>query len=221
LALVADGMGGHADGDRAAALAVGAVARALLPRLADVVAGAETPSADVLAEWLDHALWDANRAILRAGGAGSAGMGATAVAALAFDAQAAVCHVGDCRTYRLRGGALERLTADQTLLRRMIELGQITPAEAAGHRAAHQVSQALGRAYGLEPERRALTVEPGDVLLLACDGVHGQLGDDAIRAALAGPDAAALLVRQADDAGGKDNSTAVVLRRGEPAGRPR
>jgi protein phosphatase len=215
LVMVADGMGGHNAGGRAAGIALGAVASAMAPRLAGLVAGELCP-ADDAAEALDLALWDASRAILRAAEEEPAcqGMGATAVVGWITDRSLALCHVGDCRAYLLRGGELTRLTEDQTLARRMVEMGALTPEEALGHPAASQVAQALGRQADLEPSRQARGLAPGDVLLLCCDGLHGQVTEEAIRQALAHEDAASRLVRMADDAGGADNCTVAVVRVG-------
>jgi protein phosphatase len=213
LVMVADGMGGHNAGDRAACIALGAVAAAMAPRLAGLVAG--DPWIDELSsEAVDLALWDANRAILRAAEEDPAceGMGATAVAAWISGRSVALCHVGDCRAYLLHAGELVRLTEDQTLARRMVDLGTLRATEAERHPAASQVSQALGRQPDLEPSRLVRVLEPGDVLLLCCDGLHGQVGDDAIKQALLGDDAAARLTRLADEAGGIDNCTAAVVR---------
>lgn len=215
LAVVVDGMGGHDAGDRASVVALAAIAQTVLPRLAGVVAGVEAPGGDALAELLDLALWEASRMIRHVAGQepGCAGMGATAVAALVHGDEAAICHVGDCRAYLLRGGRLEQRTEDQTLVRRMLQLGTISEREARSHPAASRVSQALGQQYDLEPSRQVLTLQAGDVLLLACDGLHGQVSDDVIRERLAGDDAPSRLVQLADEAGGQDNCTAAVIAR--------
>jgi protein phosphatase len=212
LVMVADGMGGHQAGDRAAALALGAVAGAMSSRLAGLVTGEEWDD-EASVEGVDLALWEASRAVLRAAEEGACeGMGATAVAAWIYRDRVALCHVGDCRAYFLHQGELTRLTEDQTLARRMVEMGTLRAEEAEGHPAASQVSQALGRQPDLEPSRPVRELEAGDVLLLCCDGLHGQVSDEAIREALAEEDAAERLVRLADEAGGADNCTAVVVR---------
>jgi protein phosphatase len=218
LAVVADGMGGHDAGDRASAVAIAAVAQALLPRLAGSVGGQEPfEGDDALPEALDHALWEANRAVAQAAEQepGCAGMGATTVAVLVLDGLAAVCHVGDCRAYLLRGGELELKTRDQTVVNRMVELGMLTEKEARTHRAAGQVTQALGRQYELEPSRLRIELAPGDRLVLACDGLHAHLEMDELRELIGAEsdpcELAAALVRRADAAGGSDNCTVVVI----------
>lgn len=217
LLVVADGMGGHAAGEQASRLAVAAVARALMPRLAALPGGEEAcPPAGVLVEWLDWALWEANRAVLRAAEEPSrAGMGATAAAALVLDTTAAICHVGDCRVYHQRGGQLRRLTRDQTLAQRLVDLGTLDAAEADRHPAASGVTRALGRPE-VEPSRQTLVLLAGDWLLLACDGLHSHLDDPTVGGAIdraADPAAlAADLIDRVNRAGGRDNCTVVVVR---------
>jgi protein phosphatase len=218
LALVADGMGGHDAGDRASAVAISAVAQALLPRLAGLVCGQEPFENDeAILDELDRALWDANKAVAEAAQQeeGCSGMGSTAVAALIVDGTAAVCHVGDCRAYLLRDGELELRTRDQTVVARMVELGMLSEREAKRHRSAGEVTQALGRRYELEPSRLLLGLTAGDRLVLACDGLHAHLEMEDLRG-LIGADSpaaelAAALVRRADEAGGSDNCTVIVL----------
>jgi protein phosphatase len=218
LAVVADGMGGHDAGDRASALAVGAVAAALGPFLAGLVGGQEKiDEAETWLDALDRALWEANRLVARAAAEepGCAGMGATAVAALAAGPLAAVCHVGDCRAYLHSGGALRQLTRDQTLVARMIELGRLTPREARVHPAASQVTQALGKQEYLEPSRQTVALRPGDRLILACDGLHAHLDEADLAAVVAQGEGAAGLARtlvdRANRAGGSDNCTVIVV----------
>jgi protein phosphatase len=221
LLAVADGMGGHAGGDRASALAIGSMARALALRLAGLVAGEEAlPTAEALVEALDFVLWEAHRAIARAAAdePGCAGMGATAVVGAIFNGITAICHVGDCRAYHLRDGVLRRLTRDQTLRQRLVDLGQLSETEAQRHSSAGQVTQALGRQYDLEPSRQTLELVAGDVLLLACDGLHAQLSDaeihDSLRRADEPDRLAQALIERADAAGGLDNCTVIVVQGG-------
>ena len=217
LIAVFDGMGGHAAGDRAAAIAANGLAVALLPRLAALVAGVEEPPDDAgFLEMLDLALWEANRAVHRIASADPAltGMGATGVVALVWDGNVAVCHIGDCRAYLGRGGAVHALTQDQTLARRMVELGTLTESQARTHPSLSQVTQALGRQYDIEPSRQMLRIERGDALVLVCDGVHAHLDEVALAGILAkhSEGEASAVVEAANVAGGSDNCTAIVAR---------
>ena len=217
LMAVLDGMGGHAAGDRAAAIAAHGLASALLPRLAGLVAGVEPlPDEAGFLEMLDLALWEANRAVHRIASEDPAlaGMGATGIAVLVCDGTAAICHVGDCRAYLFRAGELRTLTQDQTLARRMVELGTLTERQARTHPSASQVTQALGRQYDIEPSRQTLALAPDDLLVLACDGLHAHLDEAAVAAVLAKRpgEPASALVEAANAAGGSDNCTVVVGR---------
>ena len=217
LMAVLDGMGGHAGGDRAAALAANSLAMALLPRLAGFVAGVEPLPDDAgFLEMLDLAMWEANRAVNRVATEESslAGMGATGVAVLVCDTTMAVCHVGDCRAYLCRSGAVRALTQDQTLARRMVELGTLTERQARTHPSASQVTQALGRHFDIEPSRQTLSLLADDVLVLACDGLHAHLDEVAIASILAKypEDGATALVEAANASGGSDNCTVIVAR---------
>ena len=136
------------------------------------------------------------------------------MAAWAFAGRLAGCHVGDCRAYLLQGDELKRLTQDQTLAQRMVNMGTLRPQEAENHPAAGQVWQALGRQADLEPSRLVRDFATGDVLLLCCDGLHGQVSDEVIKQTLREDDAAERLVRLAHAAGGKDNCTVALMRVG-------
>lgn len=219
LAAVADGMGGHNAGDRAGAVAIGAIAKALAPRLGGLVAGEEAPPGPTaVVEMLDFALWEAHRAIARTAKIEPSckGLGATAVAACVVNKTVAICHVGDCRAYHLRGGKLRCLTRDQTLAQRLVDLGQLGEEEASRHPSASEVTQALGRQFDLEPSRQSLELLAGDLLLLASDGLHAHVGEEEIRDLLSrsyDPEwIAQALLDRAESAGGHDNCTVVVMR---------
>jgi protein phosphatase len=218
LLVVADGMGGHDAGDRASFIGIGVIASAMAPYMAGLITGQEKlDDTEQQLDALDRALWEANRAIGRAAEEepGCAGMGSTAVAALLVDGVVAMCHVGDCRAYLKRGGTFKQLTRDQTLVARMLELGTLTEREAKMHPAASQVTQALGKQYDLEPSRQSLDLQPGDRLVLACDGLHAHLDEKDLAAILAEPGdpavLAATLVDRANRGGGSDNCTVIVV----------
>ncbi len=126
-------------------------------------------------------------------------------------------HVGDCRVYHYHSGELKQITTDQTLVGRMVELGQLTPEEARKHPARNQVSQAIGVRTVLDPAHYKLKLVPGDWLLVACDGLHSQVDDKIIQATIkkAPPSAYLLtsrLVEMANQSGGNDNCTVVSVR---------
>jgi protein phosphatase len=220
LVIVADGMGGHAGGDQAARLALRTIGATLAPLL---TAALGTEHREVtragLANSIDGAIKEANRAVQQAAAADRRykGMGATAAVVVVWNGRVVIGHVGDCRVYHQHAGRLNQLTRDQTLVNRMVELGQLRPEEAVGHPAGSQVLQAVGTRTAIEPARYKLKLVPGDWLLVACDGLHGQVDDRTIWATVSkAPPSAALLagrlVDLADQSGGVDNCTVVAVR---------
>jgi serine/threonine protein phosphatase PrpC len=99
----------------------------------------------------------------------------------------------------------------------MVELGQLSPKEAIGHPASNEVLQAIGSRTAIEPGQYKVKLDPGDWLLVACDGLHGQVDSQIIQATLSrAPPSAALLANRlvdlADQSGGADNCTVVAVR---------
>lgn len=211
IALLADGMGGHARGDLASALAISAALRALIDS-----APAPDRSGLPAAERLADAVAVANQAILAsmATTPDADGMGTTLLAVLFTAGQLHVAHVGDSRLYRLRDGRLERLTTDQTV-------GELLAARGDARHGrppfANVLTQALGCEALVTPELHALETARDDLYLLCSDGLHGMLDKERIRLTLLnfGANLGAAtreLVRLANERGGLDNITAVLAR---------
>src|ERR1044072_8334330 len=142
-----------------------------------------------------------------------AGMGTTITAAIvnAAGEEVGIGHVGDSRAYRLRGGKIERLTRDHSLVEEMRRKGQITEAQAEDHPQRSIITRALGPEPDVEVDVQTVAAAPGDVFLLCSDGLTTMLDDDRIARLLAGAsslDAAVrALVDEANRAGGRDNIT--------------
>jgi PPM family protein phosphatase len=144
-------------------------------------------------------------------------MGTTLTMAVVSGTRLFVIHAGDSRCYLLRAGHLAQLTEDHTLVAGMVERGEISPEQARRHPQRHVVTNILGGGQlGVRVDVQRAALEPGDLLLLCSDGLTGMVDDGRIAAALAAeaePEAAChRLVRLANDAGGKDNVTAIVAR---------
>lgn len=203
LYVVCDGMGGHATGEVASEIAVSTIAD-LAPQHAD-------------AEALGKAVEAANHAIIRAAreGLGREGMGTTCTAAILDHERLVVAQVGDSRAYLLHKGHLQQLTRDHSLMADMIESGQITPEEAKTHPRRAVITRALGSNPHTSPDLYEINVEPGDRLLLCSDGLSGMLEDYEIKDVLSRisdpQQCASQLVNEANEAGGMDNITAVVV----------
>jgi protein phosphatase len=218
LIVVADGMGGYEAGDRASCLVIRTMGSVLAPLLTGALNGKfKDASAPDLAETIDYAMREANRAVYRKAQSDPAckGMGSTAAVVLVWDGQALIGHVGDCRVYHQRADRLVQVTRDQTLVARMVELGQLTPEEALEHPARNEVTQAIGKRAEVEPARYHRTLLRGDWLIVACDGLHAHVEDQTLQEAVSGAALAAAplanqLVDLADRRGGTDNCTVVA-----------
>ena len=210
---VADGMGGAQAGEVASAAAIGAIERGLPD-------GPGSPE-----ERLAKLVLDANDRIIEmaAEDRGRAGMGTTMTAAYVTEAEVAVAHVGDSRLYRLRGGELERLTEDHTLVAELERQGKITQEEAGRHPQRSIITRALGAERDIQVDHHTWPARDGDVYLICSDGLmmfpEERIGE-IVRTAPDLRGAARALVDAANAGGGRDNIT-VVLFRVEEVGSPR
>jgi PPM family protein phosphatase len=207
LLLVADGMGGHAAGQVASALAAEIVRRVFFELTGTV------------RNLLSIAFRAANNAILDYGQAHPecAGMGTTCTVLAVRDGQAWLAHVGDSRAYLLRAATLRQLSEDQTLIRKLVHDGMMTEEEALVSDQNNVLLQALGTAAEINPElwSEGLQLEPDDILILCSDGLHGLVPDKTIAeiATRAEPlDACQELIQTALKAGGHDNVSVGVFR---------
>lgn len=207
--VVADGLGGHAAGEVASALAVQQLA---------VLDDEPFESPEEAAEALEAAVHQANLAILRDAVAHPerAGMATTLTAGALVGDLLLLVHVGDSRAYLARGGALRQLTTDHTVAGEALQADAISPAQAAHHVARHT----LTRAVGLEPDLAVdvlipLPLRPGDRVLLCSDGLTEVVDERRITAILRGHESADAACRELIDAalaaGGPDNITVIVL----------
>ncbi len=221
LFVVADGMGGHAAGEVASQAAIeGIVAFA---EATVSVSPDQTwpipfnPNQSVNANRLDAGFRMADRRIAAEAAASTElrGMATTAVAALITESVVTLAHVGDSRVYRLQKGQLEQLTRDHSWVEEQIRAGTLTESAARAHPWRNIVTRALSGSEELEVDIRELSLAPGDRLLLCSDGVFAVLTDDQIGEVLqqhADLDAVChALVKGANDGGGPDNVTVVVL----------
>lgn len=204
--VVADGMGGAQAGEVASKAAADAF-DVDLPN---------APPERVLGE----TILAANRRIhdLARADPSRAGMGTTLTAAIvdAEGEEVAIGHVGDSRAYRLRGGRLEQLTRDHSLVEEMRRKGQLTDAEAEDHPQRSIITRALGPEPEVEPDLQTVPAAPGDVFLICSDGLTTMLGEEQIAKLLRGASsmqaAVSALVDEANRAGGRDNITALAFR---------
>jgi protein phosphatase len=212
--VVADGMGGAQAGEVASQAAAEAFARDL----------PEAPPEHVLRETIEAA----NREIhdLAREDSSRAGMGTTITAAIvdAADEEVVIGHVGDSRAYRFRGGRLEQLTRDHSLVEEMRRKGQITDAQAEDHPQRSIITRALGPEPEVEVDVQTVPAAAGDVFLICSDGLTTMVEEERIASLIASADsltaAVRALVDEANRAGGRDNITALLFRL-EDAAAPR
>ncbi len=221
LFVLADGMGGYKAGDIASKMASAAIVEDLKRVLAED-SGAPIPAGSGLSrqgQALRNAVERANRAIYRTAqsDSGCHGMGTTVVALLLHEGRATVAHVGDSRLYRLRHGRFELLTHDHSLLQEQVELGLITSDEAKISHNRNLVTRALGVAQEVDVDVREEAAVPGDVYLLCSDGLNDMVDEADIDLAVAElnanlPLTANQLVQMANDNGGHDNISVLVVK---------
>lgn len=207
--MVADGMGGHAAGEVASAMAVQIVTRDIAP-LSDIT---NTTAPETLRE----ALQDANRAIFdrTIAEVDKQGMGTTASVLILSRNRYLIGQVGDSRIYRVRNGALEQLTKDHSYVQEQVDAGYITPEQARYHPYSNVITRCVGASPEVEPDVYSGELAVGDVFLVASDGLTGMLEDAHLqRLMLAKHSPGRLvdaLIGEANRRGGLDNITAVVV----------
>ena len=216
LFVLADGMGGHQAGEVASALAARTAAHHIvqqvyLSALYQRDHDAEQPS---LREVLVEAVNLANAAVAGA----VPGGGTTLICALLLGAQAYIASVGDSRAYLVSPNGLEQITRDHSLVDRLVEVGQLTAAEAAHHPQKNVLYRAVGQGGVLEVDTFVCAVPLRHRLLVCSDGLWGMVGaEEMVRAIAAAPTPQAAcdaLVKAANEAGGRDNISAILV---EPA----
>ena len=214
LFVVADGMGGHALGERASGIAARTVSREALNRilpflLANPDSETDRPS---LLEIMEQSMNAANQAVFAGVPEGG---GTTLTCALLIGEQLVLSHVGDSRAYVITPDSFEQLTRDHSLVQRLQELGQLSAAEAAVHPQRNVLYRAVGQGDGLEVDVESHRLPPGGSLLLCSDGLWGLVPNDRIQALIRqAPSlqtACESLVAAANAAGGPDNITAVMV----------
>lgn len=218
LFIVADGMGGAAAGDVAADAVV-----TMLPRYlySYITPSAEQWFGERVAGEVKNALSDLSRHLhdKSARSLRQAGMGSTVVVAIVREGEALIAHLGDSRVYLMRNGSLNRLTNDHSLAQALVASGDMTEAEASARSGLRKLTMHMGMSDRAEPDASAIRIDDGDRLVLCTDGLTTMISEDAIARLLMEypePSAAAqALVDAANDAGGKDNTTVVVVQAGK------
>ena len=212
LYIVADGMGGHQYGEVASSAAARTLAGSLLKNFLPYLVNPSSGMDESLQELMRSAINDAQRAVTQA----APGSGTTLTAALILGQQMTIGHVGDSRAYAIHQyGGGEVLTRDHSLVKRLEELGQISPEEAAVHPQRNVLYRALGQGEVLEPDIFTAPFPLSGSLLLCSDGLWSVLSDSTIFTLVnAKKDLQSTcqsLVDSANEAGGPDNISVIVV----------
>ncbi len=225
LMVLADGMGGYNAGEVASGIAV-----QIVTELATVGANREErdeidPHSGLMRQSivLRDAVYRANKIIYQTAQSQThcEGMGTTIVACMYYDDRVSIAHVGDSRAYRLRGGELEQITLDHSLLQELVDRGFYSEEEAQRSTNRNYVTRALGVESAVEVEVHEHDVLPDDVYLLCSDGLPDMVEDDDIHLTISTFNASLEVVGQqlvdlANDHGGRDNISVMLAQIKEP-----
>ena len=208
MVFLADGMGGHRAGNIASEMAVTDLGAAWV--------ATEISTINEVREWFAENLEKENQQIHRIGqDEEHKGMGTTLEAVAVIDDQVLFAHVGDSRIGLVRNGEYHQLTSDHSLVNALLKAGQITEEEAAHHPQRNIITQSIGQKDELQPDFGMVTVEAGDFIVINSDGLTNMISGDEIRdivvSNLSVEEKAKTLVRFANNAGGLDNITVVLI----------
>src|SRR5580692_4858652 len=221
LYVLSDGMGGEAHGEVASEMAVQTVVthcREAENNRATPTFGEPQPDVSERTNRLASAVHLANRKIFEKASINpeNHGMGATIVAAWIEGQRLSLAHVGDSRAYLLRAGSLDQLTADHSLVAEKVRVGILTPQEADASELQSVLTRAVGTNSSVEVDTDEQALLVGDVVLLCSDGLTRMVTDPEIASLLltstSAQESADRLVDLANDNGGVDNATVIVLR---------
>ncbi len=214
LYIVADGMGGHQHGEIASGIAIRSVAGYLLSRLVIPLLSVKPVTPEVsLQEIMQAGVQEAHRVITSQ----APGSGTTLTAVLILGEQITIAHVGDSRAYMIDSdGKIEAMTRDHSLVKRLVELGQISREEAANHPQRNVLYRALGQGEPFDPDIKTLRLPENGILLICSDGLWGVIPEEEIARVVTNATTPELacqaLVDAANAAGGPDNITAIMVK---------
>ncbi len=216
LFVVADGMGGHANGREASRLAIRSLSDIIVPELLRDVSGEGVLGEDIFLAMLKEGVHRANLAIYKRNRERPQMMGTTITAVLIANATAYVMNVGDSRTYLYRADeGLKQLTRDHSLVARLVEEGAITRDEVYTHPRRNQIYRCLGEHASVEMDTLIKPLQAGDSLILCSDGLWEMVRDGSIENIVASSAhstlASSALVQEALKRGGADNISVIVV----------
>lgn len=210
---VADGMGGHQGGERASRIAVEVMEREMAMH-ANRLGTKQTE--DTPSRALRESAQLASRTIFEMAQANPhfAGMGTTLTGIWFHDRDLTLCHVGDSRAYRLRDGSMRQLTEDHSWIQEQVRAGLVSPEDAVISRFRNIITRSVGFESTVQPDIQTMVVERDDCYLLCSDGLSNHVGLEEIGEILKThlhADAGRALVEMANERGGDDNITCVIV----------
>lgn len=209
LAILADGMGGHRAGDVASQLTV--------KNLGAAWEATDLTDQEKTAQWLLKTIQNENQMIYEKGQTEAElfGMGTTIVAVVIFADGFTIAHVGDSRAYLIRNSEMHQLTEDHSLVNELVKSGEITQEMAANHPRKNVLTRSIGMPGLVDIDMTSLDWLPNDYLLLCSDGLTNMLSDEEIKQILQSEQSLDAkinqLIDQANEAGGVDNITVLVI----------
>jgi PPM family protein phosphatase len=213
LAVIADGMGGHNAGDLASSI--------LVDQLADsfqtVVSDPDFQDREFRKEWLHETVLKINQHIYKYASENPSckGMGTTLDAALLYDGSCLICHVGDSRVYLFSEGSIKQVTRDHSYVNALVESGEISEEQAEHHPQKNLILKAIGSEKAITPDFIEFQVDEQSILLLCSDGLSNKLSGLEITSVLQTAEdlesAGNELIRQANERGGEDNISLIIM----------
>ncbi len=220
--IVADGMGGHDNGQGASRMTINIIAERMVRDLLLAPLTAEKNGEpikpldeDALVALLQGSVEDANNALCQKNAQEKSDMGSTVTGVMVVGEHAYIVNVGDSRTYMVRGKQLYQMTTDHSLVAQLVASGLIEPDDVYTHPQRSQIFRSLGDKPSLQIDIFKQQLHPGDILLSCCDGLWEMVRNPQIESILnSAPDpqtACAQLIETANAGGGEDNISAVVV----------
>ena len=211
LYMLADGMGGYEGGEVASRLAIDAAARYIGNHF-DLI---EHMKEDIL-ELIEDAMKYANEIVfdVAKNSEDLQSMGTTLEICLIYNNRAYIGHIGDSRIYRIRGKIIRKLTTDHSYVEQLVKDGTITKEEAKTHPKKNMLMKALGCSEYVEPDVMVKNFQPGDIIVMTSDGLTNMVDDNKIFETIKNnfETSNEILVNMANDAGGIDNITVVIIK---------
>ncbi|QPC84057.1 Stp1/IreP family PP2C-type Ser/Thr phosphatase [Phototrophicus methaneseepsis] len=207
--VIADGMGGHENGEVASQIAVNAVVEHLVNNLLE-----DKPEA--YETWLHQAVSAANKRVVLRQNDAQSNMGTTLLAALVVGADAYIANVGDSRAYIFSEDTIKQVTVDQSFAQMLATAGAIAEAEIEQHPYRNVLTQSIGQDDPVDEDLFKLSLDQGDTLILCSDGLYKEVDQEDMQTMAASDataqDIAEALVKKANDAGGHDNIAVIVVK---------